>query len=125
MTLRAFIGSCFTHRVPSLERISVTSVLSINDNSALIFVELTCVRFSCGHLSLGAVADSDTEQVFKLEGEIAEFPRARASPIPQRKWEPIDPSDASKFGYDVTVRPFVRRNFGGGGRGKGVSSQPY
>ena len=36
------------------------------------------MRFSCGHLSLGAVADSDTEQVFKLEGEIAEFPCARA-----------------------------------------------
>ena len=26
---------------------------------------------------LGAVADSDNKQVFKLEGVIAEFPRAR------------------------------------------------
>ena len=71
--------------------------------------------FSGGHLSLGAVADSDTEQVFKLKGQIAEFPRARASPIPKRKWEPIDPIDTRKFGYnDVTVRPYVRTNFGGG-----------
>ena len=56
---------------------------------------------------LGAVADSDNEQVFKLEGV-----HSRASalalapgPIPKRKWEPID---TRKFGYDVTVRPFER-----------------
>ena len=56
---------------------------------------------------LGAVADSDNKQVFKLEGVIAEFPRARAND---------DPIDARKFGYDVTARPYVRTNFGGGER---------
>ena len=60
---------------------------------------------------LGAVADSDNKQVFKLEGVIAEFPLELApGPYLKRKWEPID---ARKFGYDVTVRPYVRTNFGG------------
>ena len=30
------------------------------------------------------------------------------------KWKPID---ARKFGYDVSIRPYVRRDFGGGSVG--------
>ena len=56
---------------------------------------------------LGAVADSDNEQVFKLEGvhSRASAHALAPGPIPKRKWEPID---TRKFGYDVTVRPFER-----------------
>ena len=72
---------------------------------------------------LGAVADSDNEQVFKLEGvhSRASAHALAPGPISKRKWEPID---TRKFGYDVTVRPFVRTNFGGGGResGQGYTS---
>ena len=50
---------------------------------------------------LSVVADSDNKQVFK------------SRPVPKRKWEPID---AREFGYDVTVRPYVRTNFWGGER---------
>ena len=46
--------------------------------------------------------------------------RAREpSPIPKGKWKPID---ARKFGYDVSVRPYVRTDFGAGsGGGSGVT----
>ena len=46
--------------------------------------------------------------------------RAREpSPIPKGKWKPID---ARKFGYDVSVRPYVRTDFGAGiGGGTGVT----
>ena len=42
-------------------------------------------------------------------------PRARQrSPIPKGKWELIH---AGKFGYDVTVSPYIRTDFGGGSGG--------
>ena len=35
-------------------------------------------------------------------------------PIPKGKWKHID---ARKFAYDVSVRPYVRTDFGGGSGG--------
>ena len=44
--------------------------------------------------------------------------RARADPIPKGKWKPID---ARKFGYDVSVRPYVLTDCGrGSGMGVGL-----
>ena len=38
----------------------------------------------------------------------------KRSPIPKGNWKPIG---ARKFGYDVSVRPYVRTDFGGGSGG--------
>ena len=43
----------------------------------------------------------------------------KRSPIPKGNWNPIG---ARKFGYDVSVRPYVRTDFGAGiGGGTGVT----
>ena len=66
---------------------------------------------------LGAVADSDNKQVFKLGGVIAEFPRALApGPYLRENGNPSIPSMPENLGYDVTARPYVLTNFGGGER---------
>ena len=70
----------------------------------------------CSHFSLSCSHDSFPAPRFSGAS------RARArepSPIPKGKWKPID---ARKFGYDVSVRPYVRTDFGAGsGGGTGVT----
>ena len=71
----------------------------------------------CSHFSLSCSHDSSPLPV------LAELhARAREpSPIPNNKgkWKLID---ARKFGYDVSVRPYVRTDFGAGsGGGTGVT----